>query len=455
MIGAEKVMKNTINVKRLPKDPGPAAWNRILPSSAGYPTLKDDIHADWVVIGGGFAGLAAARRLSQLVGDESIVVLEASRIADGPAGRNSGFMIDLPHDLNSDSYAGTQHQDQQQIRLNRAAIEFARETAEAYGMGRQVFDPCGKMTAAGTAKGMAHIESYRGHLDALGEAYELKSAADMKDWTGSDFYQQGLFTPGAVMIQPAAFVRQAARGMSERVSIYENSPVTSMQLGAQHRLITPSGSVRAKRVILAVNGHIQSFGFFPSRLLHVFTYASMTRALSPQEVTRLGGAQDWGILPADPIGTTVRRSSDYRGSGNRIVIRNHATLNQSIEVSPKNMKRAAGLQDRSFANRFPMLEGVEMEYRWGGRLCLSLNSMPAFGEIEERVWSACCQNGLGTVKGTLSGMMAAEMAVLGRSDLLTDYLDHQQPKRLPPEPFLSLGANVTMRWKEWMAGTEL
>ncbi|UTW02093.1 FAD-binding oxidoreductase [Amphritea atlantica] len=448
--------KYNIKVKRLPKDPGPAAWNSILPKPQQYPALTDDIQADWVIVGGGFAGFAAARRLSQLVGrSESIVLLEAGSLADGPSGRNSGFMIDLPHELNSETYAGAHEHDLQQIRLNREAIRFAANMAEEFGMDRKVFDPCGKVTAAGSDKGVEHIESYRKHLETLGEAYQLRSAAEMKDWTGSDFYSQGLFTPGAVMIQPAAFVRQVAAGLSERVAIYEHSPVTAFELGDVHKLITPKGSVKAKGVILAVNGHVQSFGFFPRQLLHVFTFASMTRALSKDEVRRLGGAKDWGILPADPMGTTVRRSSDYAGSGDRIVIRNHATLNQTLEASGSNMKRAAMLQDRSFANRFPMLQGVDMEYRWGGRLCLSWNSMPAFGELENRVWSACCQNGLGTVKGTLSGMMAAEQAVLGSSDMLQAFLEHQQPKMLPPEPFLSLGANMTMRWKEWQAGIEL
>ncbi len=460
-MGKDEMTKKIIKVKRLPKDPGPAAWNQVLTQERGYPELQNSIQVDWLIIGGGFTGLAAARRLAQLVGDERIALLEAAQLANGPAGRNSGFMIDLPHELNSETYAGAHEHDLQQIRLNRAAIAFAAEMAQEYAMDTQVFDPCGKTTAAGSDKGIAHIESYRKHLDALGEPYEMRGPAEMKDWTGSDFYRMGLYTSGAVMIQPAAFIRQAAKGLStanginSQVDIYENSPAIEITQGDVHVVKTPKGQVRAKNIILAVNGHIQSFGFYPRQLLHVFTYASMTRPLSQDEIKRLGGVGDWGILPADPMGTTVRRFSNYMGSGDRIVIRNHATLNQSIEANTGNMKRAARLQDQSFANRFPMLAGVEIEHRWGGRLCLSWNSMPAFGEVETRIWSACCQNGLGTVKGTLAGMMAAEQAVLGQSELLSLFLNHQQPKQLPPEPFLSLGANMTMRWKEWQAGIEL
>ena len=444
-----------INVKRLPKDPGPAGWNMLLRPTKGHPKLEQDIDADWVIIGGGFAGMAAARRLLQLTSNERVVILEAKQVASGPGGRNSGFMIDLPHELASDTYAGSVQNDLRQIHLNRCSIQFAHEMANEFGMPKQVFNPCGKWTAASTEKGMLHIHNYAKHLDAIGEKYQMESASSLHSITGSDFYNGGIFTPGTVMIQPAAFLKTVANGLRDKASIYEDSPVIELKLGDVHLVKTPKGNVRTKNIILAVNGHASSFGYFPKQLLQVFTYASMTRALTSKELQSLNGADDWGILPADPMGTTVRKISDVNGSGHRLIIRNHATLNQSREANAYNMYHAAKLQDKSFSNRFPFLKSVSMEYRWGGRLCLSWNSVPAFGEIDQRVWSACCQNGLGTVKGTLSGMMAAELAVLGTSPTLEQYLMHDKPKKLPPEPFLSIGANATMRWKEWKAGIEL
>ncbi|MEO9273734.1 FAD-binding oxidoreductase [Marinomonas sp. 5E14-1] len=443
-------------ISRLPKDPGPSAWNSIIEPETGYDSIVNDIETDWVIVGGGWAGLAAARRLSQLLPkDETITVLEAKRIAEGPAGRNSGFMIDLPHDLNSEAYAGNSDNDLKQIKLNRHAIDFAESAAIEYNMPKAVFSRPGKITAASTAQGVKHIKSYSQHLAEMGESFELKDADSMRGITGSSFYMAGLKTEGGAMVHPAAYIRAFANGLRSRVQIFENSPVLELKTGSSHVLSTPKGKVKARNVILAVNGHIQSFGFFPKRLMHVFTYASMTRKLSSTELQLLGGEPDWSLLPADPMGTTVRKISDYSGSGDRIIVRNLATMNQSLEAPINDMKRAEFMQDRSFKNRFPMLQNVDMEYRWGGRLCLSLNAMPAFGELESRVWSACCQNGLGTVKGTLSGIAAAEQAVLGSSDFLTDFLDHQAPSKLPPEPFLSLGANMMMRWKQWQAGKEL
>ena len=86
---------------KLPKNPGVTGWKEILPNRKVNPKLSDHINADYLIIGGGFAGLSAARRLNQINKEATIVLLEACEIGEGPAGRNSGFMIDLPHNLAS------------------------------------------------------------------------------------------------------------------------------------------------------------------------------------------------------------------------------------------------------------------------------------------------------------------------------------------------------------------
>ena len=113
-----------MKVARLPKDPGATGWNAILSDAPARAMLSEETTSDWLVIGAGFAGLAAARRLSKLHPTDRITVLEARRVAHGPAGRNSGFMIDLPHDLSSEVYGGQIEQDRRHIRMNRAAIRF-------------------------------------------------------------------------------------------------------------------------------------------------------------------------------------------------------------------------------------------------------------------------------------------------------------------------------------------
>ena len=93
-------------VRHLPDLQGPAAWDAILPSRAAYPTAPDNARYDVVIVGAGFAGLSAARRLTQIDPKLRIAVLDALAIGQGGTGRNSGFMIDLPHDLASEDYGG-------------------------------------------------------------------------------------------------------------------------------------------------------------------------------------------------------------------------------------------------------------------------------------------------------------------------------------------------------------
>ena len=168
-----------MKVSRLPLDPGPAAWAELLPPAPPAQRLEGAQTADWLVIGGGFAGLSALARLKQLHPADKIILLEASRIAQGPAGRNSGFMIDLPHDLASEDYGGALTEDKQQIAANRVAIAFARDMAEAFELPREAFNPCGKFNAAASAKGHQHNQDYARHLTRMGESWEMYDAAQM------------------------------------------------------------------------------------------------------------------------------------------------------------------------------------------------------------------------------------------------------------------------------------
>ena len=438
----------------MPSDPGPAAWDAILAPGPRYAALDTRRTADWLIIGAGFAGLAAARHLRLLHPADSIVVLEARRIAEGPVGRNSGFMIDLPHNLVSEDYAGALEADRSQTAMNRAAIDFAERAAQDYGFSPNAFVRSGKINAAATQKGAAHNMDYAAHLSALGETHELYDAAQMQALCGSSYYQSGLYTPGTAMLQPALFAREMAAGLvSQGVAVHENTAVRALDRdGTTWVATTPGGTVTAPKVILAVNGHVESFGHFRKRLMHIYLYGSMTRPLTSEEERHLGGEAIWGLTPADPMGTTLRRIRAQDGT--RIVVRNGVTWNPARSSNEREVARIGAVHDRTFRARFPMLATVTMQHRWGGLLCLSRNASSAFGEIEPGLYSACCQNGLGAAKGTLSGMLAADLASGRASAHLDHLLSEAPPSRIPPRPLSSIGANAVMRWKEFRAGAE-
>lgn len=446
-----------IRVDSKPADLGESGWSAILSPREARPALTQDVDCDYLVVGAGFAGLSAARRLDQLEPQASVVILEAGQVAAGPAGRNSGFMIDLPHALASGSYGGEDSQDLRNIRMNRAAIAFAAQTAQDFGFPGEAFDPCGKTNAAACRIGSEHNTNYARHLDTLGEPYELLDASAMQAICGSDYYTGGLHTPGTAILQPALYIRSFAAALVEqsRCQLYENSAVQELsRKGERWVATTATGSVTANRVILAVNGLIESFGFYRHRLMHINLYASMTRELSSAEVDALGGSARWGFTPSDPIGSTVRRID---GSGGpRLVIRNRCTYEASLRLPDDRLQSIARDHEGTFYARFPMLKQVEMEYCWSGRLCLSRNDVWALDELQTGLFSACCQNGLGTTRGTIAGIVAAEMASENSdSSLVPDYRPQPRPQRLYPEPLMTLGARSVIRFKEWRAGKEL
>ena len=440
--------------RRTPVHKGPAAWSAILPVQPAPIPLPGNQTVDVAIIGGGFAGLAAARRLRQLDPSLRIAVLEASRLAEGASGRNSGFMIDLPHELTSDDYAG-HGDDRAMIALNRQAIAFARGAVEDYAIKADYFDPIGKVNGAASATADALNRSYADHLTSLGEPNERLDAQGMQDLTGSRHYVSGLYTPGTVMLQPAGFVRGFGEGLrAAGVGIWEQTPVTAFaRQGQGWTLTTPNGRVTAGKVILANNGHLESFGFATNRLMHVFLYASMTVDLPADTLKQLGGQPRWGVTPSDPMGTTMRRIDTALG-GNRIITRTCASFLPGMEPSDAALERTAAVHRQKFADRYPSLRDVKQEYTWAGHLCLTRNAVSIARELEPGLFAATVCNGLGTARSTLTGIAAAELA-MGLETNTTRHFSHEaQPTKLPPKPFSTLGANVFLRFKEWRAGAE-
>lgn len=447
--------KQIYTVKRLPIHTGKAAWSAILPRRTPSAPLDKHVTADYVVVGAGFAGLTAARRLAQLEPTAKIVVLEAGEIGEAASGRNSGFMIDLPHELTSDNYAGPKKSsDRDLIELNRQAISFAKDAVEELSIDPNYFDPAGKINGASTERGHTANLSYSKHLRGLNENFELLDGQQMKEITGSAFYLSGLYTPGTIMLQPSGYVRGLADGLDKTITLHENAAVTGiLRQGSDWKVETGEGSVTAGCVILANNGHLESFGFKRQRLMHIFLFASMTREFRADEIAKIGGDRRWGITPSDPMGTTMRRI-DARQGGNRIVTRTCAEFRPNMEASNARMSHAKRVMQRKFDERFPNAAGLEMEYSWAGHLCLSRNAVSVTGKLDDGIFAACCQNGLGTTRGTLTGMAVAEMAT-GRQTVRTDFFSGEDdPQLLPPPPISTIGANAVLRWKEYKAKQE-
>ncbi len=432
-----------MKIERLPLDDKTNGWSRILPPREARAALSGNITADWVVIGAGYAGLAAARRLAENRPDEHIIVLEAGEPGENASGRNSGFAIDLPHNVGSSLHEleGSHCA----MRLARAAIDYLEEAVNAYGFDCD-WSRDGKYHTAVSERGVRNgLEPFASELDSLGEPYTWLDKAGVTEKLGSDHFRAAVYTPGGALLNPAALTRGLADNLPDNVTLYEHTPVVEVDYSNGVQLTTPSGSVRAPKMILGVNGFVEQFGFLTRNLLQAVLHASLTRPLTQDEQRAYGVADAWGMTPANAfVGITMRYTNDKR-----ILFR------QGLEYCPTQRVSEAQRQDvrrrhkTLFDARFPMLKDVEMEHTWSGFVCMSRNFAPGFGQVAPNIWTAVCQNGVGVTKGTIGGLLAADVATGRDNPLIADMHSLGKPAYVPPRPFLDIGVRTRFKWELW------
>jgi glycine/D-amino acid oxidase-like deaminating enzyme len=431
------------DIRVLPANDASNGWNRILRARTPRPALAVEQRADWAVVGAGYAGLAAARRLAENRPNDRVVLLEAHEVGENASARNSGFAIDLPHNVGSslDELDGSHRY----IRLSRAAIDELEGIVAGAGIDCD-WSRRGKYHTAVSEKGRAQVlEPFARELQALGEPYRWLDAAELRREIGTPYYHAAVHTPGCVLMNPAALTRGLADSLPDNVTLCEHSPVVRVGYENGVRLETPGGSVFAPKMILCTNGFAETFGFYARRLLVFAAFASLTRPLTAVECAALGGQDDWGVTPANAFaGCTMRYTRDHR-----ILIRQHIDYRPDFRISAAHYRSVRRDHEAAFRARFPMLPDVTFEHTWAGFVTLSRNAAPGFAQVAPTVYAAVCCNAVGVTKATIAGLLAADMACGIDNPLIADMQSLGRPEPLPPQPFLGIGVRLRERWELW------
>ena len=433
-------------IRVLPKDPRPSGWYAMLPGAPPTRRLTGSQKADWVVVGAGFTGVAAARRLGELAPDARIVLVEAQRAGMGASGRNAGFVIDVPH--NADASTGQVDANQRVLRLNRLAIGWLQELVEAHQI-RCDWRARGQYRVAVTPRGTRGTEPIIRLSEALGLPYEALSREQIAERLGTDRYVAAVYQPGTILMNPAALVRGLAYSLPANVDVYEDSPVTSVEYGPPHRLVMPAGEIAAPKLILATNGFTDGWGFLERHLIRLVTYASLTAPLTDKQLARMGRDENWGATCAIRMGSTVRRTED-----NRLMMRNRFRYGGNTGVSDDELSQARRSHVAALKARVPHLGEPVIEHTWGGFLCVSRNSAPYWGELAPGVLASVCCNGVGVPKGTFAGRAIAEYALGYDSHLVRDLLSFPRAADHGVGPFIGVVASLRLKYQQMLAGAE-
>ena len=407
---------------------------RALPASRSY---------DVIVVGAGYTGLAAARRIAEERPDQQILVIEGSTIGEGSAGRNSGFVINLPHNTKLGNDADSRSNALKQVRLYSTGLSWL-ETVVRQNSIDCAWSPIGKFYAAATARGeqklKASLDQYRewdiGFTEYSRDGLELEF--------GTPYYRYGFHSSGNVFVQPAALIRGLADSLPTNVTVIEQNPVLDLKGSTTLRVVTQRCEFSAGKVIIANNGFAKKLGLLQDRLITMFTYAAITRPLDDEERAKLGRLPEWGTVPANRIGSTLRKTGD-----GRFLIRSALSYEREMDGA-----RVSELLTESYRRRYPNMASHSFEHVWSGVTALTRNGATFFGELRPNVYVSAGCNGVGILKGSMFGRLLADLSLGLDSEELHQALAMEKPTWLPPEPFRKIGVMSAIRYHAATAGPE-
>ena len=237
-------------------------WLDTVPGSLapGRP-LAGDVDVDVAIAGAGYA-LGCGLRTTCLAagawsGKISAVCEREIALGFGASGRNGGWCSELfPASLGKlERMAGRDAA----IAMQRAMQETVDEVAAAvsaeaidchWAKGGTV--QLARSAARSLTWATAEVSEAREFGFGSGDL-KLLTATEARDLVAATGVLGGTYTPHCAAIHPARLVRGLAEAVRRRgVTLYERTPVTRIEPG---RLVTPSGTVRARYVIRATEGY--------------------------------------------------------------------------------------------------------------------------------------------------------------------------------------------------------
>ncbi|MBI6567630.1 FAD-binding oxidoreductase [Pseudomonas synxantha] len=334
--------------------------------------LGTDLSADVCVIGGGFTGVNTAIELAQR--GLSVILLEARRIGWGASGRNGGQLIrGIGHDVSGFAkYVG-----EEGVRyLERAGIDSVALVGQRiveHGIDCDL--RWGFCELANTPAQFAAFRGEQAHLAALGYAPEtrLVGAQDMAQVVGSKVYAGGLVDMGSGHLHPLNLVQGEARvAEALGVKIFEHTQVLELIHGDTVQVRCATGTVRAARLVLACNAHLEDLEpRLSGKVLPAGSYIIATEPL-PERVAQQ-------LIPQNLALCDQKVGLDYyRLSADRRLL-----FGGACHYSGRDPQDIAAYMRPKMLKVFPQLANTAIEFQWGGKIGITANRFPQVGRLQQ------------------------------------------------------------------------
>ncbi len=425
------------------------SWIHDLSSRSNTNIVNKDEGCEWLIIGAGYTGLSAARKLGQLYTNQQILLVDAQLAGEGASSRNSGYLVDTT--LN-DGFTSNKELNnyKKKVDIYKLGIEAIKRFIKEYQVDCD-WNECGKYFASSKEKDIKILENFSNTLSKLGFEHNLLSNKDLTKRLGTNFYNIGLYTKGGILLHPGKLVRAMIDTLPENVNLYENSMLLNWKKINDTVICNfESGTIKTKKIIFATNGFLKSLGIKSNYNFPITLTASMTRSLTDKEFESIGKPKEWGVLPVRPMGATIRMTKDKR-----ILIRNTAEVYNPYYMSQLELNKRTLKQKIGIKKRFPQLPDDIIQSTWSGIVSRTRNSSQIFEKIDENIFVAGCYNGSGIGVGTLFGEQIAIKASNQSTHEIKTIEARNKATWLPPDPFLSLGVKTRLIYERFRAKSEI
>ena len=424
-------------------------WINDLPKRFNIKSVSKNEKCDFLIVGAGYTGLSAARKLSEINSKFKIIIIDAQLAGEGASGRNSGYLVDTT--LN-DSYSFKRDIEAYKTKLK--IYDLGIKTIKQFLKDYQVdcdWNECGKYFASSLKKDISKLLKFKKILENLNLENQILNEAQLKKKLGTNFYKTGIFTKGGILLHPAKLARAMVDVLPENVTLLENSFLKSWKkTNGKIETKVNNNDIISNKIIFCSNGFLSNMNIKKRFNFPLTLTASMTRQLTDKEYSLIGSPKEWGVLPVRPMGATVRLTKDRR-----ILIRNTSEHRNPNYMDKRTLNNRVNIHKIGLKKRFPFLPDNIISSSWSGIVSRSSNGSQIFEKIDEKIFVAGSYFGSGIGAGTLFGEQIALMANNQQSEEIKIIQERKKPTKLPIKPILSLGIRLRLFYERIIARTEI
>ena len=328
---------------------------------------------DYLIVGSGLTGLAAALRLS--TSGHTVTVIEAGEVAGGASSINGGMVSpDVKAGIRRVFELHGPEIGREMWDSTVRSVELVRDLATRPEVDALVHDN----GLAALGRGKRQLEGLRTTLswyrENLGVDWQLLTGNDVGRIVGGEHFDVALFEPEGFGVHPArlAFGVAGEAVRSGAVLVDGCEAISVESTGTGHRVSTTRGIIDSATVILATNGYTTSRPIETmSRLVvPVGSYIIVTEPIGAERAEE--------IFPGGVMTYTRRRLLHYmrRTHDDRILLGGRRSLHPGLDLdeSARDLRRA-------LVTYWPQLEEVPISHVWGGKLGVPFDLMPHIGRV--------------------------------------------------------------------------